>query len=480
MYDYVVIGSGIIGSLITRELSKYAVKVLVIDKENDIASHQTTANSAIIHSGHDPKVGSLKAKFCVLGNKLYDDLEKELNIPLLRTGALVVANGKKEETALDELYQRALKNEVPEVSIISGEEARTLDPLLSKDITKALSLPTTKVTYPWEVAISAIGNAIKNGASFKRNAHVISIEKNSTHYVLHLKDGSTIASKNIINAAGVNSDVIASYLEEPEFKITPRKGEYYVLDRKAVGLFHQVIYPLPTDAGKGVLIVPQVHGNVLLGPTSTLVEDKECYSNTKEGFSYIKQHLKRLSKEIPFDMIIRTFAGVRATSTYEDFYIKESKLHKGFYHVAGIDSPGLTAAPAIANYVVHELLNIQAPLKTAFDPIFQKPKPFHSLPFETQQKLVRENPKYGNLICKCEKITEQEIIDAIHGPTGNDTIKGIKKRARAGAGLCQGGYCEGLVLKIIARETNKPLTEINYYASDTPILVKETKTNEKN
>lgn len=477
MKDYVVIGSGIIGSLITRELSKYPVSVMVIDKENDIASHQTIANSAIIHSGHDPKPGTLKARLSVLGNQLYDTLEQELSISLLRTGAYVVAHNNFEEQMLLELFERSKTNQVPGAYFLSGDEARKIEPRLSESITKVLSLPSTKVTFPWEVAINAISNAIKNGAEFKRNAHVISVEKRSDFFVLHLKDGSTIETKNVINASGVMSDIIAKMIEEvPEFEIKPRKGEYFVLDRKAVGLFNHVIYPLPTKAGKGVLIVPQTHGNILLGPTSYEVIDREDESTSRDGMKYIKEQLKSLSTQIPFDMIIRNFAGVRASSTYDDFYIQESKVQKGFFHVAGIDSPGLTAAPAIAKYLVEEVIRIHLEKKQNFDPI-HKPIPlFHTLSEENKQIEIQKYPKHGHLVCKCEKITEQDIINAIHSTTGNDTIKGIKKRARAGAGLCQGGYCESEVLKIISRETNQKPSEINYYGLNTPILVKETKT----
>ncbi len=474
MHDFIVIGSGIVGALITRELSKYPVSVLVLDKENDIASHQTTANSAIIHSGHDPKPNTLKAKLCVLGNRLYEDLEKELNIPILRTGAFVVAHNKQEEAMLDILYDRATTNSVDKVYLLDGHDALKEEPRLSKDITKVLSLPTTKVTYPWEVAIAAITNAVKNGASFKRNAEVIDIKHHEDHFTLTLKNGEQLDAKKIINASGVNSDDIAKLLEDDfPLSIQPRKGEYFVLDRKAEGLFNHVIYPLPTEKGKGVLIVPQVHGNILLGPTSNNITDKSDASNTKNGLAYIKEALSSLATHIPYDMIIRTFAGVRASSTYDDFYIKESFKYKGFYHVAGIDSPGLTAAPAIAKYLVEDIIKLDLPLKNDFDPIRLKPKSFHTLDEETKTKMVKDNPKYGNLICKCEKISEQEIIDAIHGPTGNDTIKGIKKRARAGSGLCQGGYCESLVLKIIARETGQKIDQINYYQEHTEILVCE-------
>lgn len=477
MKDYVVIGSGIIGSLITRELSKYPVSVMVIDKENDISSHQTIANSAIIHSGHDPKPGTLKARLCVMGNALYDTLEQELSIPLLRTGAFVVAHNHFEEQMLLELLDRAKQNQVLGVFLLTGDEARKVEPRLSETITKVLSLPSTKVTFPWEVSIHAVANAIKNGAEFKRNAHVISIEKKDTHYVLHLKDGSIIETKQVINAAGVMSDYIAAMIEDaPEFEIKPRKGEYFVLDRKAKGLFNHVIYPLPTKAGKGVLIVPQTHGNILLGPTSSEVIDREDESTTKDGMKYIKEQLKSLSNQIPYDMIIRNFAGVRASSTYDDFYIHESKTNKGFYHVAGIDSPGLTAAPAIAKYLVEEVIRINLPRKIDFDPVYKPAPLFHTLSEEEKHIEIKKYPKHGHLVCKCEKVTEQDIIHAIHSPVGNDTIKGIKKRARAGAGLCQGGYCESEVLKIIARETHVKPDEVNYYAKNTPILVKETKT----
>lgn len=477
MYDYVIIGAGIIGSLIARELSRYEVSVLLLEKENDIANHQTTANSAIIHAGHDPKVGSLKARLCVEGNALYDKLEQELSIPLLRCGAFVVASSPEEEKDLLSLSERAILNGVKESQIISGDEARLLEPRLSKDITKVLSLPTTKVTYPWEVAIAAVSNAIKNGVVFMKNANVITIDKKDDYYILQLANKPSVEAKNVINASGVMADHIAHMIEDDvPFKIIPKRGEYFVLDRKAKGLFKHVLYPLPTHKGKGVLIVPQVHGNILLGPTSYAITDKNDVSTTFEGLSYVKEHLHRLSHNIPYELIIRTFAGVRASSTYEDFYIQESKKFKGFFHVAGIDSPGLTAAPAIASYLVKEIIQVEAKLKSDFDPIRKKPIMFITLSDEEKIKLVRDNPAYGHIVCKCEKITEQEIIDAIQGPTGSDTIKGIKKRARAGSGLCQGGYCENTVLKIIARETHKPLTEINYYALHSPLLMKETKT----
>lgn len=476
MYDYIIIGAGIIGTCIAREMSRFEVKVLVVDKEPDVANHQTIANSAIIHSGHDPHEETLKAKLCVEGNALFDVLEKELDIPLLRTGGMIVAMGDVQEHVLEDLYKRALANQVKAVRI-SGDEARAREPRLSKRITKALLVPTTKVTYPWEVAFACMENAIHNGAELRLNSTVTEVVKQATGFTVTLNGKDVVKTRHVISAAGVFSDQIAAMIEQkPLYRITPRKGEYFVLDRKVKGFVDHVIYPVPNDKGKGVLLIPQVHGNLLVGPTSIYIDDREDLSSTASGLAQVRRDAMSLADDIPFDKTIRTFAGIRATSTHEDFFIAESKEVEGFYHVAGIDSPGLTAAPAIARYLItiirarHTLVE-----KPGFDPIRKKKPSFHSLPDLEKAAWLDKDSRHGNLVCKCEKITEAEIIAAIHGPLGHDTIKGIKKRARAGSGLCQGGYCEGAVLKLIARERHKPLETVNYYHPDTPILVKETK-----
>ncbi len=476
MYDFIIIGAGIVGTTIARELSKYPFKTLVLEKENDVANHQTVANSAIIHSGHDPIEGSLKAILCVKGNALYEELEHELNIPLLKTGAFVLAHDEAEEKMLEELKIRADHNGVPSSTILDGDTARKLEPHMSDSVTKVLSLPTTKVTYPWEVAFACLENAMKNGVEFQKNQEVTNISWINDHFIVETNFKDKIETKNVISASGIFSDQIAHMLEKNvPYTIKPRRGEYYVLDRRVKGYLERVLYPLPTSKGKGVLLVPQVHGNILVGPTSVEQLDKTRTNTTLDGMKQIKEDAARLAKNIPFDKTIRTFSGIRAGSTYKDFYIQESKEYKGFFHVAGIDSPGLTAAPAIARYLVDEIIKPHVDKKDDFDPIREKRTFFYTLSEEEQKKKIKENPLYGNIVCKCEKITEVEILEAIHGPLGNDTIKGIKKRARAGSGLCQGGYCENTVLKIIARETNQPLNKINYYGKDTPILWKETK-----
>lgn len=476
MYDFIIIGAGIIGTNIARELSKYPFKTLVLEKENDVANHQTVANSAIVHAGHDPIEGSLKAILCVKGNALYEELEHELSIPLLRTGAFVLAHNDEEEQMLRDLKVRADHNGVPTSTILDGHTARKLEPNMSDSVTQVLSLPTTKVTYPWEVAFACLENAMKNGVEFRKNQEVTNIKWVKDHFVVETNFKETIETKHVISASGIFSDQIAHMLEKDvPYTIKPRRGEYYVLDRRVKGYLERVLYPLPTSKGKGVLLVPQVHGNILVGPTSVDQLDKVRTTTTPDGMKQIKEDAARLAKNIPFDKTIRTFAGIRAGSTYKDFFIQESKEFKGFYHVAGIDSPGLTAAPAIARYLVDEVIQPNVEKKENFDPFREEKIFFYTLSEDEQKKKIKENPLYGNIVCKCEKITEVEIMEAIHSPLGSDTIKGIKKRARAGSGLCQGGYCENTVLKIIARETGQSLDQINYYGKDTPILLKETK-----
>ena len=478
MYDYIIIGAGVIGSCIARELSRFNVKVLVLEKENDVANVQSLANSAIVHSGHNPEPNSLKAKLSVWGNKLYEDMEKELEIPLLRTGAFVVAHNKDEEEQLLELAKTAKINQVPEFSILDYKEAVLIEPNLSKSITKVLSLPTTKVTYPWEVAFAAMENAILNGVEFKKNSLVTAIRKENDRFYVTVNNDFLYESTHVINAAGVASDDIAHLIEKNvQFKIKGRKGEYFVLDKRVKGFVKNVLYPLPTELGKGVLITPQVHGEILLGPNSLEVEDKYHPTTSYEGLGYVKEHASMLAENIPFNQIIRSFAGIRSTSDYDDFYIKESLEFSNLYHLGGIDSPGLTACFAIAKYLVNDVMNVNEKydVNKEFNPYRQKRKMFHRLSQEEKQALIKDEPSYGNIICKCEKITEKEILDAMHGPLGSNTIKGIKKRTRAGAGLCQGGYCEEKIMKMIAKEFNMSPLDVAYDKEETKLFVSETK-----
>lgn len=478
LYDYIIIGAGIIGSCVARELSRYNAKTLVLEKENDVANIQSLANSAIVHSGHNPEPGSLKARLSVWGNKLFEQMENELQIPLLRSGAFVVAHNEAEEKELEKLAELAEVNGVLDYAIIDYEEAKLSEPNLAKSVTKVLSLPTTKVTYPWEVAFAALEVAIKNGVEFMKNAKVTAVEKTDEYFMVTVNNKDSYLTKNLINAAGVASDDIAKLIEKNvPYQIKGRKGEYFVLDKRVKGFVNHILYPLPTELGKGVLVTPQYHGEILLGPNSVEVEDKYHPTTSFAGLNYVKEHASLLADNIPFNQIIRSFAGIRSTSTYDDFYIKESLEVSGFYHLGGIDSPGLTSCFAIAKYLLEEVIEIQDKneLKKEFNPYRARRIRFHQLSMEEKQELIAKEPLYGNIICKCEKITEKEILDAMHGVLGSNTIKGIKKRTRAGAGLCQGGYCEEKIIKMIAKEFKLSPLEISYDSEETKIFVRETK-----
>lgn len=478
LYDFIVVGSGIVGANIVRELSKYQASVLLLEKESDIVNGQTLANSGIIHSGHDPHPGTLKASLCVKGNELTHALEKELGYHLLRCGALVLALEEDEIPTLEALYQNGLTNKVPDIKLLDKEEVLKMEPHINKDVKKALWLPTTSVCLPWEMAIASIENAMLNGVEVRLNSEVTSIKEVNNHYEVTLKDGTTFTTKSIINATGLFSDKAAKLIDqEVEFEIKPRRGEYFTIDPKNKGFFKHVLYPLPSPIfGKGILITPQVHGETLIGPTSEDGVGATDNQVTGTGLARIMKEARRLSSDIPFYDNIRNFAGVRAKSTYDDFYIKESKEHKGVYHLGGIDSPGLTSAPAIALYLVDMIKErfVLVPKDNYIKGRNATPL-FRYLSKEEKLEEIKKHPKHGHIICKCEGITEQDIINAINSTSGADTIKAVKKRTRAGAGICQGGYCERHVLRLISEYKHKKLTEINYYEENTPILLENLK-----
>ena len=475
MYDVIIIGAGITGSAIARELSKYEMSVCVLEKENDVGSGATMANSAIIHSGHDPKPGTLKAQLNVMGNALYDELETELNIPLLRTGAYLVAHGDAEEKTLETLKLRAQENGVV-TEDVPLEEAFKNEPNLSKTITKVLSLPSTKVTFPWEVALALMENAIMNGVTLEKNQAIKSIKKTDEGFLITTSKTS-FETKYIINAAGVYAEKIAAMIENNvPYQTRPRKGEYFVIDRRAKGYMNHIIYPVPTDKGKGVLITPQVHGEILVGPNSEHTDQLDATNTTPEGLAWVRREAIKIADNIPYHQTIRTFAGLRPSLTDYDFYIQESKEVPHFFHVAGIDSPGLTSAPAIGQYVTGLILGKQSFEKKAhFNPYREKIIPYRTMDDAAKKQAFKDDPRYGKLICKCERVTEGDVVRAIHRPVPADSVKAVKKRTRAGAGICQGGYCEHNVIAIIARELSIPKTAVNYYNPHTEILISETK-----
>lgn len=469
MKDVLIIGAGITGTLIAHKLSHYDLDVAVIEKGGDVACGATMANSAIIHAGHDPKPGTLKAKFNVLGNRMYPALCKDLQVAYEEIGAHVIACSEEEEALLTTLYQQAKQRDIP-VSWLSREELLEKEPHCSKHCRKALFLPTTGIITPWEVAIAAMEESMLNGTSLYLNEKVIGITKTNQSYEVRTNKQLHHA-KLVICCAGVHGDEVARLLgKEPRYTITPRRGEYYVLDHLKEPLVHTVLYPVPSAAGKGVLVVPTVHQNTLLGPNSEPITDKEGNETTAE-LDTVKMKIGRMIESVPFDKIIRSFSGLRPSGSTHDFVIEEDADFENFIHVSAIESPGLASAPAIADYVVTELCKEKFPFKHRETYFHRKPQiVMEKLTLKQQEELIRENPAFGRILCRCEKISEGEILDAIHRPCGATTIKGVKKRVRPGMGRCQGGFCEPQILKLLAKELSVPINKICYDSERTPIL----------
>lgn len=455
MYDIIIIGSGITGALIAHGLSKYNVKVLVLEKRSDVAEGSTGANSAMVHSGHDPKSGSLKCHYNLLGNRMFPDLCKQLQVAYKQIGAFVVATDKEEEDKLEVLIRQCEERGVP-FEVLDGDKARELEPNLSDIVTKALSLPTTGIITPWEVTIAAMEESMLNGVELKLGYEVTSIQKEEDCFLVN----NEIRGKVVVNCAGCHCDDITNMLRESPYKVEARKGEYFILDHTGDMLVSRVIYPIPSSKGKGVLAVPTIHGNVLLGPNSDYYEDKNDVS-TGAGLDYVKENIVKTIKNIPYNKMIHTFAGLRPHIDLNDFYIQEDDQIENFIHVAGIESPGLSASPAIAKDVVENIImpKFNAEVKDEYN---------HRLPFvkmnelsdEEKNELIKKDPDFGVLVCRCEKISLGEVKDVIHRQCGATTIRGVKMRCRPGMGRCQGGFCEPEVVKILRKELSLSLEDV--------------------
>ena len=475
MVDVVIIGCGIVGAAVAYELSKYRLTTLVIEQENDIATGTTKANSAIIHAGFDPKPGTLIAKLNVEGAQLAKELCSKLDIPYEQIGSLVLAFSKEELITLEKLYEQGVQNGVPDLRLLDESELHLVEPHVSQNAVGALYAPTTAIVNPWEYAMALAETAVKNGVELHLNSSVIAIQKKSGNYLIKTTSG-VYQAKYIINAAGVYADQIHNLIGQPAFKILPNRGQYYLLDKAEGSRVLHVIFQCPTDEGKGVLISPTVHGNLLVGPNSENIVECEDASVTSEGLSFIAESAKKSVTSIRLNESIRNFAGIRAIADVDDFIIGESASAKNFINLAGIKSPGLSAAPAIAQMAVSILSDIG--LELIEKPIVndtRKKIRFKQLSSEAKNELIKKNPAYGHIICRCETITEGEILDALNSPIPASTIDGVKRRCNAGMGRCQGGFCAPRVLEIIRRELNILPKDILQDKSGTYILLGENK-----
>lgn len=477
MYDIAIIGAGVVGCAIARELSKYRVKACVIEREEDVCCGTSKANSAIIHAGFDATPGKLKAKLNVQGNAMMDQLSKDLDIPFQRNGSLVVCTKDQNREDLEKLLEKGKVNGVPDLRILEREELLALEPNLSDDITCALLAPTGGIVCPFHMTIAFAENAYTNGVEFFLNTEVRQIHKTSNGYQLEVLKKETditelIVAKTIINAAGVYADVFHNMVSNEKLHITARKGEYMLLDKTAGTHVSHTIFQLPSNMGKGVLVTPTVHGNLLVGPTATDIENKEGVNTTAEGLDTLSQKAGLSVKNLPLRQVITSFAGLRAHEDQDDFVIGEAPDAEGFFDAAGIESPGLSSAPAIG-VMVAEMVAAKLNLNENPDFIGIRNGILNpnTLSMEERNKLIKEKPAYGNIICRCEMITEGEIIDAIKRPLGARSLDAVKRRTRAGMGRCQSGFCSPRTMEILEREVPMSMFDITKNGGSSKFVV---------
>lgn len=478
MVDVIVIGAGVVGGFVARELLRTKLKVALLEKNNDVCCEVTKANTAIVHSGYNAKSHTIKGKMTVDANENFHQICDELQVQFKRIGSLMIATGDKGIEKIHKKYNTGIQNEVKGLRLLNREETLKLEPNINPDVVMSLYAPTTGVVNPWEYGIAAIENAVDNGAEVYLNTKVNDIEKKNDVFVIQTNTG-IFKSKYVINCAGLYSDEINEMVAKPFFKIAPRRGEYYILDTEAGKLVDHIIFQTREDDTKGVIIAPTVEGNILVGPTAEDIEEKSNISTSLEKLSLIRNVASKSVKNVPFDLVIRSFSGIRPRpnwikknpvtgeiESYEDdvkdFIIGESKKCKNFFNVAGIKSPGLTCAHEIGKYVANLVISKMdnPPQNEKFNPNRKKKIRFADLSIDEQKQLIKMNPAYGKMVCRCKKITEAEVVDAIRRNAGAKTVDGVKRRAGTGLGRCQGGFCTEEIIHILARELKKPIKEI--------------------
>lgn len=475
MFDVLIIGGGVIGAMIAREISFYKLNTIVIEKENDVGNVTSMANSAIVHSGYDPEPNTLKAKLNVLGNSMFDEIASDLDVTFKRIGSLTVALEEHQLQILKDLEKRSKINGV-DVKLLDAKQTKLLEPCLSDDVKGSLFAPTAGIINPFTLTVHTLENAINNGVKLSLGEEVINIIQNDNYFDV-ITNKFTYQTKIIINCAGLFGDKIHSLIEPIDYSINPRKGEYFVLAQLPYNFVNHTIFPLPSSKGKGVLVSPTTSNNFLVGPSSEWVNDKDDLSTDKPTLDNVKSQAKLMVKNIPFDQCIRTFAGLRATPSTHDFIIGFAKNNNHFINAIGIESPGLASSPAIAKYIVDEFLSKIIHLEINENASKTIKKRLHPSKMDkiSANELIKNNPSYGKIICNCEKVTLGEIEDELSRSVPLNSVKALKKRTRAGFGKCQGGFCQPLVLSILAKHFNKPLTDILYDKDYSNIVKEETK-----
>ena len=460
MVDVVIIGAGVVGCSIARELSRYDLQIQVLERASDVCEGTSKANSGIVHAGFDAHPGTLKAKMNVAGTENMEALSRELDFPFQRNGSLVLCFAEKDRDKLEKLLEQGIANGVKELRIIEKEELRQMEPDISREAVAALYAPTGGIVCPFGLTIAMAENAAVNGVEFKLETQVFSVKRKENHYLVTTSRGE-VECLAVVNAAGVYADTFHNMVSGRRLHIIPRKGEYCLLDKKVGNYVHSTIFQLPTVYGKGVLVTPTVHGNLLIGPTAADIEDKEAVSTTGEGIADVQKRAALSVEKLPTKQIITSFAGLRAHEEGGDFVLGEPEDAPGFFDAAGIESPGLTCAPALGEYLAGLVAErLKAEKKENFVAA-RKGIPNMALASEEERKkLIAENSAFADVVCRCELVTEGEILAAIHRPVGATTLDGVKRRTRAGMGRCQAGFCSPRTVELLARELNRDMAEI--------------------
>lgn len=473
MYDVAIVGCGVIGAAAAFELSKYELNIVILEKENDVSMGETRANSAIIHAGYDPRPGTLMAKLNVQGNAMTEALCRQLSVPFSRIGSLVLAFSQDEMKTVWDLYTRGLANGVPDMEILWGEKVRELEPEINGQVVGALYAPSAGIIYPWEYALAFAETAVRNRAELRLNTSVTGIEKRDGFYRIHTNNGDYDA-RYVVNAAGVHSGEIHSMVAEPTFTIRPNRGEYYLMDKCEVTRANHVLFQCPNEDGKGVLVAPTVGGNLIVGPNAEAVSDPVRVNNTAAGMAFVRAKALKSVPTLNFRNSIRNFAGIRANTDHDEFQIGVAA--ENFIDLAGIKSPGLTSAPAIALYAVELLRGCGMRAVPRENPVTTRERLCVRMLSDPQKnEAIRRNPLYGRVICRCETVTEGEIVDAIHSPIPPCSLDGVKRRVGTGMGRCQGGFCGPRVLEILARELRTDRLNILQDGAGSHILMSRTK-----
>ena len=462
VYDVTVIGAGVVGSMLARELSRYRLSVCVVEKENDVACGASRANSGIVHGGFDPVPGTMKAKMNTAGVPLLYEAAAQLHVPCINNGSLVCAFSEEEIRSLEALMGRASQNGIKGVRLISGYEARTMEPQLSEEVVAALYAPNAGIVCPYEMTIAAMGNAMDNGVELLRNFAVVNIVRKDNEITVTAKDGREISTRYVVNCAGAYADKIAEMTGDVGYTIIPRAGEYMLLDKTEGKRAKFTLFQVPSKAGKGILVSPTVDGNLLVGPTAIQVNSPENRDTTPEGLAMVNRLSRRTVPGLDLRQVITSFSGVRATEKGDDFVLKASEKTEGVIHAIGIDSPGLTCCVSIARYLVELLEKAGLITKEKLDWNGQRPDPhaFRHMSFAEKDAFIKENPAYGKIVCRCETVTEGEILAAIRRNPQAVDVDGVKRRTRSGMGRCQGGFCGPYVMELLAKEQGVTLKEV--------------------